>query len=79
MWHGGNNYGLTGAAVVTTNYANDVMLNSVGLENEPKYSHLGLLHKIVAGYSDAILILPSHFVWDLAKNHTLMETDLLYF
>jgi hypothetical protein len=36
-------------------YANDVMLNSVGLQNEPKYSHLGALHSIIAQYSNQIL------------------------
>jgi len=37
MWFGGNNYGRTADAGVTTWYADDVCLHVDGRPNEPKY------------------------------------------
>lgn len=47
MYHGGNNYGRTASAGVTTKYADGVNLHSDGLSNEPKRTHLRLLHHVL--------------------------------
>lgn len=58
MWHGGNNYGWTSAASVTTMYANDVLVDSMALPHEPKFSFLSALHKLLQNYSSVILSQP---------------------
>ncbi|DAZ94405.1 TPA: hypothetical protein N0F65_003434 [Lagenidium giganteum] len=55
MYHGGNNYGRTASAGVTTMYADDVSLHSDGLGNEPKRSHLRLLHQVLRECNDELL------------------------
>ena len=55
MWHGGNNYGRTAAAGITTFYADDVCLHSDGTPNEPKYTHLSRLQHLIAQYATDIL------------------------
>ncbi len=55
MWHGGNNYGRSAAAGVTTKYADDVLLHADGTPNEPKYTHLGRLQHLVANHGEGIL------------------------
>jgi hypothetical protein len=55
MWHGGNHYGISAAPSIATMYANDVNLRSDGTLHEPKYTHLGNLHKLIAKHSDVIL------------------------
>jgi len=55
MWHGGNNYGRTAAAGVTTYYADDVCLHADGTPNEPKYTQLSRLQHLIARYASDIL------------------------
>ncbi|KAL0484279.1 BGAL7 [Acrasis kona] len=55
MWHGGNNYGLSAASMITTKYAYDVNLHSDGTFNEPKFSHLGNVHRITSKYASVLL------------------------
>ncbi|KAJ4803916.1 Beta-galactosidase [Rhynchospora pubera] len=44
MYHGGTNYGRTGAAFVTTRYYDEAPLDEYGLYKEPKWGHLKDLH-----------------------------------
>ncbi|XP_078173260.1 beta-galactosidase 11-like [Carex rostrata] len=44
MYHGGTNYGRTGAAFVTTRYYDEAPLDEYGLYKEPKWGHLRDLH-----------------------------------
>ncbi len=55
MWHGGNNYGRSAAAGVTTLYADDVCLHADGTPNEPKYTHLSRLQHLIADRSKVLL------------------------
>ena len=55
MWYGGNNYGRTAGAGVTTWYADDVCLHADGTANEPKYTHLGRLQHLVAERAESLL------------------------
>jgi len=55
MWHGGNNYGNTACAGVTTLYADDVCLHSDGTPNEPKYTHLSRLQHIIANHAEVLV------------------------
>jgi hypothetical protein len=55
MWHGGNNYGRYASSGVTTLYADDVLLHADGTPNEPKYTQLGRLQRIVADHAQGIL------------------------
>ncbi|KAI8909226.1 beta-galactosidase 1-like protein [Gorgonomyces haynaldii] len=56
MWHGGTNFGRTsGGPGITTSYDYDAPLDEYGSKNEPKYSHLKQLHKILLAYKDVIL------------------------
>eukprot|EP01052_Picozoa_sp_SAG31_P017641 SAG31_NODE_1216_length_9328_cov_12.252465_3_plen_580_part_00 len=50
-----NNYGLWGSHDTTTAYHGSSALNHFGLPNEPKYSHLGRLHKLLQLYSPTLL------------------------
>jgi hypothetical protein len=54
MWHGGNNYGRTAAAGITTMYADDGCLHADGTPNEPKYTQLGRLQHIIANHAAVI-------------------------
>lgn len=55
MYHGGNNYGRSAAAGVTTKYADGVNLHSDGLSNEPKRSHLRKLHEVLAASTEVLM------------------------
>jgi hypothetical protein len=50
-WFGGNNFGTWGSHDTATAYHGSSALNHVALPNEPKYSHLGRLHKLLQQYS----------------------------
>ncbi|XP_058188139.1 beta-galactosidase 6-like isoform X2 [Rhododendron vialii] len=45
MYHGGTNFGRTGAAYVTTSYYDQAPLDEYGLIRQPKWGHLKQLHK----------------------------------
>ncbi|XP_019150893.1 PREDICTED: beta-galactosidase-like [Ipomoea nil] len=48
MYHGGTNFGRTGAGLfVATSYDYDAPLDEYGLVNEPKYGHLRDLHRAI--------------------------------
>lgn len=55
MWQGGNNYGHTACAGVTTIYADDVCLHSDGTPNEPKYTHLSRLQHLIAEHAEVLV------------------------
>ncbi len=55
MWFGGNNYGRTAGAGVTTWYADDVCLHADGTANEPKYTQLSRLQHLVAERAESLL------------------------
>jgi hypothetical protein len=55
MWHGGNHYGNTACAGVTTLYADDVPLRSDGTPNEPKYTQLSRLQHLIADHAEILL------------------------
>ena len=55
MWYGGNNYGRTAAAGITTMYADDVSLHSDGTPNEPKYTQLSRLQHLIADHAEVLL------------------------
>ncbi|WOL18586.1 beta-galactosidase 11-like [Canna indica] len=44
MYHGGTNFGRTGAAFVMTRYYDEAPLDEYGLKKEPKWGHLKELH-----------------------------------
>ncbi|CAL9081441.1 unnamed protein product [Musa acuminata var. zebrina] len=44
MYHGGTNFGRTGAAFVMTRYYDEAPLDEYGLQKEPKWGHLKDLH-----------------------------------
>ncbi|TYZ64586.1 hypothetical protein PybrP1_001498 [[Pythium] brassicae (nom. inval.)] len=58
MYHGGNNYGRSAAAGVTTMYADGVNLHADGLSNEPKRSHLRALHSALISVNNALMASP---------------------
>ncbi|KAF7128961.1 hypothetical protein RHSIM_Rhsim10G0128000 [Rhododendron simsii] len=45
VYHGGTNFGRTGAAYVTTSYYDQAPLDEYGLIRQPKWGHLKQLHK----------------------------------
>ena len=55
MYHGGNHYDSWGTGGAANMYANGVNLHSDGLPNEPKHTHLSLLHFVLAYVSDDLL------------------------
>nr|GMC61510.1 beta-galactosidase-like [Ipomoea batatas] len=55
MYHGGTNFGRTGALFLTTSYEYDGLLDEYGLPNEPKYWHLAELHKVIKQAEPAII------------------------
>ncbi|TMW60185.1 hypothetical protein Poli38472_000227 [Pythium oligandrum] len=55
MYHGGNNYGRSASAGVTTMYADGVNLHADGLSNEPKRSHLRKLHETLIACNEVLL------------------------
>ena len=61
MYHGGNNYERTYAAGVSTKYADGVNFHCDGLPNEPKKSHLRLLHLAIAAVSADLVAHPAQY------------------
>ena len=61
MYHGGNNYERTYAAGVSTKYADGVNFHCDGLPNEPKKSHLRLLHLAIAAVSAVLVAYPAQY------------------
>ena len=55
MWYGGNNYGRTASAGITTMYADDVCLHADGTPNEPKYTQLSRLQHLIGNHAEALL------------------------
>jgi beta-galactosidase len=80
MYHGGNHYGLNAASSITNMYADDVNLRSDGTTNEPKYSHLGRLHKLAAKHASTLMnqdtIVPMPLQW-WNKDHWEQGTQQL--
>jgi hypothetical protein len=69
--HGGDNYGTTYGDSVTTAYADGALLRSDGLSNEPKLSHMGRLHAVLARVAAAMLSQPAQ----LGRNVSLQYYD----
>ena len=59
MWYGGNNFGRWAGSCVANEYATGVNLQSDGLPNEPKKTHLQRLHHLLGKYADYLLDSPS--------------------
>ncbi|WOG99698.1 hypothetical protein DCAR_0519053 [Daucus carota subsp. sativus] len=55
MYHGGTNFGRTGAAYIITSYYDQAPLDEYGLTRQPKYGHLKELHAAVDSCSETIL------------------------
>ncbi|URD76280.1 beta-galactosidase [Musa troglodytarum] len=55
MYHGGTNFGRTGAAFVMTRYYDEAPLDEYGLPKEPKWGHLRDLHYALKLCSKALL------------------------
>ncbi|KAG5528973.1 hypothetical protein RHGRI_029586 [Rhododendron griersonianum] len=55
MYHGGTNFGRTGAAFVTTSYYDQAPLDEYGLIRQPKWGHLKQLHKAMKFCSITLL------------------------
>ncbi|UJR18590.1 hypothetical protein I4U23_005497 [Adineta vaga] len=55
MWHGGNHYGRTGGSGLTTAYSDDVILRADGTPNEPKFTHLNRLQRLLASQAQVLL------------------------
>ncbi|CAO2815605.1 unnamed protein product [Amaranthus hypochondriacus] len=55
MYHGGTNFGRTGAAFATTRYYDEAQLDEYGLRREPKWSHTRDLHYAINLCKKAIL------------------------
>ncbi|XP_021900379.1 beta-galactosidase 13-like [Carica papaya] len=55
MYHGGTNFGRTGAHFVTTRYYDEAPLDEYGLLREPKYGHLKHLHRALNLCKKALL------------------------
>ncbi|KAJ3692809.1 hypothetical protein LUZ60_011904 [Juncus effusus] len=47
MYHGGTNFGRTGAAFVMTRYYDEAPLDEFGMQKEPKWGHLRDLHHAI--------------------------------
>ncbi|CAN0877430.1 Beta-galactosidase 6 [Linum grandiflorum] len=55
MYHGGTNFGRSGAAYMLTGYYDQAPLDEYGLLREPKYSHLKEMHAAVKSCSSTLL------------------------
>ncbi|KAI8535517.1 hypothetical protein RHMOL_Rhmol10G0180200 [Rhododendron molle] len=55
MYHGGTNFGRTGAAYVTTSYYDQAPLDEYGLIRQPKWGHLKQLHNAMKFCSITLL------------------------
>ncbi|XP_074353625.1 beta-galactosidase-like isoform X2 [Apium graveolens] len=67
MYHGGTNFGRDSGLFVTTSYDYDAPLDEYGLQREPKWGHLRLLHKAIKQCEPA-LVSSYPTVWSLGKN-----------
>jgi hypothetical protein len=59
MYFGGNHYGTWAGSSITTAYAMDNNVCPDTMPHEPKYSHLGRMHAVLARYADAIVGSPA--------------------
>ncbi|CAI0555125.1 unnamed protein product [Linum tenue] len=55
MYHGGTNFGRSGAAYMVTQYYDQAPLDEYGLIREPKWSHLKEMHAAVKSCSSTLL------------------------
>ncbi|CAL1379841.1 unnamed protein product [Linum trigynum] len=55
MYHGGTNFGRSGAAYMVTQYYDQAPLDEYGLIREPKWSHLKEMHAAVKSCSSALV------------------------
>lgn len=55
MYIGGNHYGRTGSASMTTWYAEYVNFHSDSIPNEPKKTHMFNLHKLIQNYAEPMI------------------------
>jgi len=55
MFHGGSNFGRTSGPMLTTSYDYDAPIDEYGLPNNPKYSHLQQMHKVLHKYESLII------------------------
>ncbi|CAN1288034.1 Beta-galactosidase 6 [Linum perenne] len=55
MYHGGTNFGRTGAAYMVTSYYDQAPIDEYGLIREPKWSHLKEMHAAVKSCSSVLL------------------------
>ncbi|CAN1828687.1 Beta-galactosidase 6 [Linum perenne] len=55
MYHGGTNFGRTGAAYMVTSYYDQAPIDEYGLIREPKWSHLKEMHAAVKSCSPVLL------------------------
>ncbi|ONM23190.1 Beta-galactosidase 11 [Zea mays] len=55
MYHGGTNFGRTGASYVLTGYYDEAPMDEYGMYKEPKFGHLRDLHNVIRSYQKAFL------------------------
>nr|CAB3454079.1 unnamed protein product [Digitaria exilis] len=55
MYHGGTNFGRTGASYVLTGYYDEAPMDEYGMCKEPKFGHLRDLHNVIRSYQKAFL------------------------
>ncbi|BAF25717.1 Os09g0539200 [Oryza sativa Japonica Group] len=55
MYHGGTNFGRTGASYVLTGYYDEAPMDEYGMCKEPKFGHLRDLHNVIKSYHKAFL------------------------
>ena len=71
MWHGGNQYGRTTGSGLVTAYSDTTQLHSDGTPFEPKYTHTGRLHQLLADHAQVLVSQDSVRVpvpyWDGSK------------
>uniref|UniRef100_A0A0A8YH38 Beta-galactosidase n=1 Tax=Arundo donax TaxID=35708 RepID=A0A0A8YH38_ARUDO len=56
MFHGGTNFGRTGASYVLTGYYDEAPIDEYGMYKEPKFGHLRDLHNVIRSYQKAFLM-----------------------
>lgn len=73
MYHGGTNFGRESSGLfIATSYDYDAPLDEYGLQREPKYGHLRLMHRAIK-QSEAALVSAYPTVWSLGKNSEAHE------
>ena len=55
MWHGGTNFGRTGADFQTTSYDYDAPITEYGFPAVPKFNHIKRLHDVLIANSEILL------------------------